>query len=159
VSALTSLSSTRSIPIFVITGEPAAKHKDLCIGLGAKEYFEKPTDFKQLKECLAATIKLKQPERRDGARVQLKVILKLRGVDVNGITFEVLTTTENVSANGFYCGLEVRLEKGSIVDVFHVTEGERFVERARVVRKAWQITPLEHYGFEFTRNSSNWVLR
>jgi DNA-binding response OmpR family regulator len=156
---LTSLSFTRSIPIFVITGEPATKYKDFCIGLGAKEYFEKPLNIEQLKERLATTLKLKHPERRRGARVQLKVILKLRGVDVNGTRFELLTTTENVSANGFYCGLGARLQKDISVEVFLVTGGGRFVGRARVVRTAWQITPVEHYGFEFTQKSSNWLLR
>src|SRR2546426_2935264 len=51
---LASLSFTRLIPIFVITGEPAARYKDSCMNLGAKEYFEKPLNFGQLRSRLAA---------------------------------------------------------------------------------------------------------
>ena len=155
---LKSLSYTRLIPIFVITGEQAAIHKDFCLGLGASEYFEKPINLAKLKECLATTLKIAAPQRRRAARVQLRVTLKLRGVDVDGNKFELLTTTDNVSASGFYCGLGARLRDDSCVEVFLVTGGERFVGKANVVRTVCQTNPGELYGFEFTEKSSNWLL-
>jgi DNA-binding response OmpR family regulator len=156
--SLKSLSYTRSIPIFVITGEPAANHKAFCKGLGAQECFANPLNIGQLTERLTATLKLQLPQRRRGARVQLGVILKLRGDDVNGNKFELLTTTKNVSVNGFYCVVGARLHKDSAVEVSLVTGGERFVGRARVVRTAYGTTTAEHYGFEFTQKSDNWIL-
>jgi CheY-like chemotaxis protein len=156
---LKSLSYTRSIPIFVITGEPAEKYKDFCVGLGAKEYFEKPLNFVQLKESLAIAVKLQQPQRRHGTRVQLRVNLKLRGIDVNGAKFEVLTTTENVSANGFYCVSEASLHQDSSAEVFLMSGGERFVGRARVARESRADASGDHYGFEFTEKLENWILK
>jgi CheY-like chemotaxis protein len=155
---LKSLSYTRSIPIFVITGEPAEKCKDSCIRLGAAEYFEKPLNIGQLEESLAIALKLKQPQRRCGMRVHLTVDLKLRGTDVSGAKYEVLTTTEDVSANGFYCVSEARLHENSSAEVFMMTGGERFVGRARVVRTAHATAPGEHYGFEFTEKLENWIV-
>jgi len=157
--SLKSLSYTCSIPIFVLSGEPAEKYRDFCVGLGAKEYFEKPLNVEQFIECLAITLKLKQPQRRRGARVQLSVNLKLRGIDVNGAKFEVQTTTEDVSANGFYCASGARLHEDSSAEVFLMTGGEHLVGRARVVRTVHGITPVEHYGFEFTEKSGDWLLR
>jgi DNA-binding response OmpR family regulator len=156
--SLKSLSYTRSIPIFVITGEPAAKHKAFCTGLGAQECFANPLNIGQLTERLAATLKSKVPQRRRGARVQLRVCLKLRGVDVNGTGFELLTTTEDVSVNGFYRVLDARLHKGDTVEVFLETGGERSVGRARVVRTACQTTSADHYGFEFTEKFGDRIL-
>jgi CheY-like chemotaxis protein len=155
---LQSLSYTRAIPIFMITGESAEKYRDFCKGLGAKEFFEKPVNIAQLKERLAETLKVKQLQRRRAARVQLRVELKLRGVDVDGAGFEVITTTENVSASGFYCVLGARLREGDSVEVLVVTGGERLVGRARVVRAACRTNPVEHYGFEFTEKPGNWLL-
>jgi DNA-binding response OmpR family regulator len=155
---LKSLSYTRSIPIFVISGERAEKYKDFCVGLGAKEYFEKPLNIEQLKESLAIALKLKQPQRRRGTRVQLRVNLKLCGTDVDGSNYEVLTTTENVSSNGFYCAPQAHLHRDSSAEVFMMTGGERHVGRARVVRTASANAPGEHYGFEFTEKLGNWIV-
>src|ERR1700680_1489402 len=94
---LTSLSFTQQIPIFIVSGEVAAKYNVFCENLGSAGYFEKPVDFNQLRACLAAVLRDKRAERRTEARVRLNVILKLRGKDKNGTPFELFTTTENVS--------------------------------------------------------------
>src|ERR1700674_1490862 len=49
---LTSFSATQLIPVFVISGEGGAKTKDFCRDLGAAAYFEKPVDFKALRDSL-----------------------------------------------------------------------------------------------------------
>src|SRR2546426_1200006 len=115
---LASLSFTRLIPIFVITGEPAARYKDSCMNLGAKEYFEKPLNFGQLRSRLAAVLESKQHERRAEVRVRLRALLKLRGTDTSGRKFELLTTTDDVSASGFLCGCHALLERDAIEEVW-----------------------------------------
>src|ERR1700677_2216505 len=95
------LSYTSRIPIFVITGEAGTKYKEHCESLGAKGYFHKPVDFEALRAALSQELKGKQPERRAHKRVQMRVILRLRGTDANGKEFDEATTTENVSAGGF----------------------------------------------------------
>ena len=44
---LSSLSFTRNIPIFIVSGEDATKYKSLCRSLGAFGYFQKPVDKAQ----------------------------------------------------------------------------------------------------------------
>src|SRR5579862_6727177 len=96
-----SLSYTSRIPIFVITGEAGAKYKEHCESLGAKGYFHKPVDFVALKATLAEELKGKIPERRAHKRVQMRVVVSLRGSDAGGKQFSEATSTENVSAGGF----------------------------------------------------------
>src|ERR1700674_2276297 len=49
---LTSFSATQLIPVFIISGEGGAKTKESCRDLGAAAYFEKPVDFKALRDSL-----------------------------------------------------------------------------------------------------------
>ena len=114
---LSSVSATRLTPIIVITSLPAAEYKDYCLNLGASDYLEKPVDFASLKTRLAGVLESKQSERRTEVRVRLKVTVKLKGTDKKGSPFELLTTTEDVSAGGFLCGCAESLENGSIVEV------------------------------------------
>jgi hypothetical protein len=65
----------------------------------------------------------------------MRIALKLRGTDANGKSFEELTATENVSAEGFLCNCAHPLVKDAVVDVFLVGATERFVGRAKIVRK------------------------
>src|SRR5579863_3307945 len=51
-----SLSYTARIPIFVVSGESAAKYRDYMSSLGAADYFEKPIDFAKLKSRLATEL-------------------------------------------------------------------------------------------------------
>ena len=157
---LASLSFTRLIPIFVITGEPAARYKDSCMNLGAKEYFEKPLNFGQLRSRLAAVLESKQHERRAEVRVRLRALLKLRGTDISGRKFELLTTTDNVSASGFLCGCHALLERDAIVEVWLRSGGvELQVGRARMVRVEWPNTAWQRHGFRFVEKPHDWILR
>ncbi len=154
-----SLSYTSLIPIFVISGESAVKYKEHCEGLGARAYYEKPVDYKDLKLRLASEIRVKQAERRAHVRVRMRVILKLRGTDAQGKNFDVLTATENVSAGGFLCNCLASLSKDSIVEVFLTGAQERHVGRARVVRIESPGTPWQRCGFQFVETTSEWILR
>jgi response regulator RpfG family c-di-GMP phosphodiesterase len=158
--SLHSLSYTSRIPIFVITGEAGTKYKEHCESLGAKGYFHKPVDFTALKSALAEELKGKQPERRAHKRVQMRVVLKLRGTDANANPFDEQTTTDNVSAGGFLCSCVVPLVKGTSVDVFLTSGGaERHAGRAHVVRKESTGSAFNRFGFEFDQTTSDWVLQ
>jgi DNA-binding response OmpR family regulator len=154
------LSYTSRIPIFVITGEAGTKYKEHCESLGAKGYFHKPVDFEGLRAALRDELKGKQPERRAHKRVQMRVILKLRGTDANGKDFDESTTTDNVSAGGFLCNSAATLIKGAQVNVFLKSGGtERHAGRAHVVRKESTGTAWNRYGFQFDETTSDWVLQ
>ncbi len=155
---LSSLSFTRLIPIFVITGQPAEQYKDFCLNLGALEYFEKPVNFAQLKMRLAAVLQDKRVERRSETRIRLNAILKLTGTDVTGNKFELLTATQDVSASGFLCSCPAPLVKDALVEVSLMGHGERYAGRARVVRTEWRDTFRQRYGFQFVEKPRNWVL-
>ncbi len=158
--SLHSLSYTSRIPIFVVTGEAAAKYREHCASLGARGYFHKPIDFEALKTALAAELQTKQPERRKHKRLQMRVFLTLRGTDANGKAFEQATDTDNVSAGGFLAVCTASLVKGTRVEVFLATAGqERYVGRAHAVRKESPGSPWQRYGFEFLETTSDWVLR
>ena len=155
--SLQSLSHTARIPIFVITGQSGAKYRDHCRQLGATAFFEKPVDFRALKEALAAEIEATRPERRVHLRVRMRLQLKLRGTDSAGKSFEELTTTENVSAGGFLCVCLAPLAKDAAVEVFLAGGGLRYVGRARTVHQDVS-GPRPRYGFQFLEKNSEWVL-
>jgi DNA-binding response OmpR family regulator len=156
---LVSFSHTQNIPILIISGEPASRYEVFCRSMGAAGYFEKPVDFAALKSRLAEVIEKKPNEFRAEARVRLKVSLKLKGIDSAGAPFEELTYTENVSASGFRCLCTATLKEGSDVEVFTLTDGERFAEKARVMwveptNKSWSLV-----GFRFLQKPRLWVLQ
>jgi CheY-like chemotaxis protein len=154
------LSYTSRIPIFVITGEAGTKYKEHCEGLGAKGYFHKPVDFAALRVTLAEELKGKIPERRAHKRVQMRVILSLRGSDSGGKEFSEPATTENISAGGFLCHCSATLIKGAIIQVFLMSGGhERFAGRGKVVRKDSTGSPWQRYGLQFIEATSDWVLQ
>ena len=156
-----SLSHTSDVPIFVITGAAGIKYKEQCDNLGVADYFEKPVDFKKLKERLAAELEIKRPERRSEVRVRMRVILKLRGTDANGKTFEELAETEDVSASGFLCTCSLLLVRGVAAEVFLIGKGkkDRYAGRGRVVRKEPSGAAWQRYGFHFDETTTDWVLR
>jgi len=157
---LHTLSYTSRIPIFVVTGESGTKYKEHCASLGAKGFFQKPIDFAALKATLATEMRTKLPERRKHKRVQMRVLLRLRGVGADGRTFEQLTTTENISAGGFLANCTATLVKGTPVEVFLTAGGqERFAGRAQAVRKESPGSPWQRYGFQFLETTSDWVLQ
>ncbi len=156
--SLRSLSYTSRIPIFVITGEASAKYKEHCEQLGATAFFEKPIDFSALKNALAAELETGRPERRSAVRVRMRLNLKLRGIDVNGQPFQEAVTTENVSAGGFLCGCPQALAKESVVEVTLTGTSDRFVGKAKVVRKEAG-APWPRYGFQFVEKNTEWILQ
>ena len=79
-----SMTSTQLIPIIIVTGEAGASTKLFCEELGATAYFEKPIDFEALRAGLAKVLQAAQPERRSEVRIHLRVMVKLRGNDING---------------------------------------------------------------------------
>ncbi len=156
---LQSLSFTEPISIFLTDSATPERYREFSSGAGRKEYFEKPVDFGRLKARLREELGRRRPERRREARVRLRIDLKLRGTDVEGAQFEVRTTTDNVSANGFHCSLPMALVSDRTVLVFCLTGGERFVGVARVIRAAGegQKANLER-GFQFVEKPSEWIL-
>jgi hypothetical protein len=116
-------------------------------------------DYNELKKQLAAVIEKRQADRRIHVRVRMRVILKLKGTDAEGKSFELKTNTENVSAGGFLCACSATLLKGTPVEVFLMGDHERFVGKARVVRRDSPRTPWQHYAFQFTEMTSDWILQ
>jgi hypothetical protein len=147
--ALSSLSFTRHIPIFV-SGEDE-RNKAFCQNLGASRYFTKPIDFTKLKTDLASVLRSKRVERRADVRVQLRVVLKLRGTNKGGMFLEVRAATENVSKGGFLCACASSLEEVTTVEVYLCGEPEHYLGHARLARvvKADALNP--RYGFQFIR--------
>jgi hypothetical protein len=98
-------------------------------------------------------------EQSTEPRVRLNVILKLRGKDKYGIPFELFTTIENVSANGFLCDCTAALETDAILDIFLCNEGEHYAGTARVVRTESRDTPCPRYTFRFLKKPAEWILQ
>jgi CheY-like chemotaxis protein len=154
----TSLSSTQLIPVLVISGEAGSKTKQFCRDLGVVAYFEKPVDFDCLQARLAELLQTRRIERRSEVRVRLNVPLKLSGQGLDGKPVEVLTTTENVSLNGFLCASNARLATNVLVTVFLAGSDEP-VGKARIVRTECREGGYPRYGFRFVEKTGNWVLQ
>jgi len=155
------LSYTSYLPIFVISGAAGIKYKERCDSLGVTDYFEKPVDFKKLKEKLAAELQNSRPERRAVVRVRMRLTLRLRGTDANGKPFDDLAETEDVSTDGFLCTCALFLVKGIVADVFLTGKGkeDQYVGRGCVVRKESSAATWQRYGFQFEETTEDWVLR
>lgn len=154
-----SLSHTRMIPIFVITGQSASDHQDACLNLGATEFFQKPVDFRRLRASLESLPVKERKDRRGDVRVRLKVVLKLLGKEANGKEFELLTYTDEVSVGGFSCRCPMSLTENTVVQVFQPGgAGERLVGDARLVHTEWAGLPWQACGFVFTKKKSVWIL-
>ena len=154
----TSFSATQLIPVFIISGEGGAKTKEFCHDLGAAAYFEKPVNFEALRAALTETLKTRRRERRSEVRVALRIPLKLSGHDSQGKPFEMLTTTLNVSKNGFFCACGVALEAGATVNVDLLGSEPENAGTARVVRYEMPGTLYPRYGCSFTEKVGTWVL-
>ena len=156
--SLRSLSYTSRIPVFIVTGKAGEEAREYCKNLGATGYFEKPVDFAALKARLSQELQTQRLERRAQVRVRMRVGLKLRGTDAAGNRFEEVTATENVSAGGFLCNCAASLTQGDLLEVFLISGSERFVGRARVVRKEGSETTWQRYGFQLEEKTGQWVL-
>lgn len=154
------LSYTTRIPIFVVSGESAGKYREYMSGLGAAGYFEKPINFSELKSRLEKEISANRAERRASVRVRMKLVVKLKGVDQAGRSFEQLTTTENVSAGGFLSPLNISLAPDLSLQVFlSGAGGDRYVGKVKVVRREGTDTPWQKYAFHFIERTREWVLQ
>jgi len=156
---LKSMTSTQLIPIIIISGEAGATTKLFCKELGATAYFEKPVDFDSLRAGLERVLHAVQPERRSEVRVHLRVMLKLRGTDINEKPFEEMSTTENVSKSGFLCGCATLLKTDSTIEVNLISRGTKFEGKARVVRSEGSDTPYPRYAFRFVHKEGDWILQ
>ena len=156
--SLHSLSYTSRIRIFIISGKGGVANQEYCKNLGAAGFFPKPVDFNLLKRRLAQELGTQRPERRSHTRVPMRVSLKLRGTDAAGKPFEERTATENVSAGGFRCNCATSLATGTTIEVFLVGEKERYVGRARVVRRESELNG-QRYSFHLEEKKGEWVVR
>ena len=155
---LASLCFTELTPIFVISGAPKALYKDFCERLGAKGYFEKPIDFDLLERRLQATVSKPGEALRKERRIRLRLGIKLQGTDSTGKTFEILTSTENVSRHGFACGVNVSLKQNAVVQVFlWEPDGPPVCRtgRAGLARKLEIAAP--RCGFRFLEEPREWI--
>ncbi len=156
---LKSMTSTQLTPIIIISGEAGASTKLFCKELGATAYFEKPVDFDALRSGLERVLHAAQPERRSELRVRLQVTLKLRGTDINEKPFDEMSTTENISKSGYFCGCTAILKKDSTIEVYLVSGGTKFIGKARVVRSEGCDTPYPRYAFQFIQKEGDWILQ
>jgi DNA-binding response OmpR family regulator len=155
-----SFSYTSLIPIFVVSGggEARTRYEAHCEQLGAKAYFDKPINFAQLRSKLAAEFEQSRPNRRRELRLPMRVPLKLKGQTKEGIPFEELTVTQDVSTGGFLCSCTMGLVKGAVLEVFVAKGAEVYAGRARVVRKEPGSISGQCYGFHFQEKTSEWVV-
>jgi hypothetical protein len=90
----------------------------------------------------------------------MKLVLKLKGTDERGRSFEQLTTTENVSAGGFLCNLPVVLPPDARLDVFFSgSDTDRHAGTVRAVRQEASNSPWQRYGFQFVERSPEWIFQ
>ena len=148
---------TQRIPIVIVTGQPAEKYREISLSLGATEYFEKPLAALELKTFLARLLKNKPKERRTEDRASLRLIVKLRGTDSGGSTFETVSTTEDLSAYGFICSCTAPLDDNALVEVFLRSPVEQWVGRARVARREWTDRYWKRYAFRFIEQPRVWL--
>ena len=153
-----SFSQTQLIPIFVVSGQVGIEMKNACDALGAAGFFEKPIDFDVVKARLV-TVKRQTIVPRSEVRVQIRVPIKLRGMDMDGKEFEEITPTENVSLSGFFCGCESPLKKDTIVEVYFARDAREFAGRARCVRLESRETGPPQYAFRFVEKTGKWILQ
>jgi CheY-like chemotaxis protein len=153
-----SMACTQLTPLIIISAEGGGNTKLLCRELGATAYFEKPVDFKRLRETLDHVLLAAQPERRSEARVHLRVMLQLRGTDCNDKPFDEVSATENVSHSAFLCGSTALLKQDSTIEVHLLNEGAKFVGQARVIRFEGSETSHPRYALRFVKKEGDWIL-
>jgi DNA-binding response OmpR family regulator len=157
-----SMSSTQLIPILIVTGEAGADTKSYCEELGATAFFEKPVDFAALRDGLAKVLLAAQPERRSEVRICMRVLVKVRGKNLEGKIFEEefeeQCATENISRSTFFCGCKALLKKNSEVAVSLISGAQKFLGVARVVRCDSDLT-YRRYAFRFVEKDVNWILK
>ena len=116
-------------------------------------------DFPALKKALNQDLSGKQAERRAHLRVPLKVMLKLVTTEEGRRGNAELATTENISAGGFLCSCSAVLLKDAVLDVYLAGQEDRYIGKARVVRKESAGAPWQKYGFQFIEKNEDWLLQ
>jgi CheY-like chemotaxis protein len=159
LETFTSFSRTQTTPVIVVSGEGGAQTKEDCKRLGAAAYFEKPIDFEALRSGLQQIVKSRRHPPRNEVRVQLRVALKLRGTDIQGNKFDDTATTDDVSISGFQCACAAELAMDSIVDVYLVSYGDKYVGKAKIMHAGTKKENLRHYGCRFTEKTGPWTLQ
>lgn len=154
---LSSCSKTQPIPVFLVSGEPAASTQRYCKELGAAGCFEKPIDFEALRGCLARLQKQNAVPRAE-VRVRLRVPIKIVGLDTQGKKFQEKAYTENVSLSGFLCSCSAALQMDTLVEVYLAEPKEQYVGMARLVRSEKPERTGIRYGFRFVEKKGPWVL-
>jgi DNA-binding response OmpR family regulator len=153
-----SFSQTHLVPIFVVSGALKEGEKESCSALGATGFFGKPIDFDALRTRLA-TVKRHTVVPRSEVRVQLRVPVKLQGIDIDGNEFVEMTLTDNVSLSGFLCSCKATLRSESVVEVYLTNTGDRLVGKARCVRSDEHDGNPPQYAFRFIERSGTWILQ
>jgi CheY-like chemotaxis protein len=156
---LSSLSFTSHIPIVIVSGESSERYKSLCESIGAKGFFQKPVNIEALQKKLASLIVLSHEKSQAKPRVRLRVMLRLRGIDSTDTDFEIVTATENVSANGFLCGCSALVGLNSILEVSLAMDGAPSAGKARVTQVDWPGTVGQRCDFEFLEKPVDWILQ
>ncbi len=155
---LSTCSKTQPIPVFLVSGEPAASTQRYCKELGAAGCFEKPIDFNALRKCLARLQKQNAVPRAE-VRVRLRVPIKIAGIDAHGRDIQEKAYTENVSMSGFLCSCCATLPIDSLVGIYLVEPKDQYVGKARVVRsESSESSSTTRYGFRFVEKKGSWVL-
>lgn len=156
---LRNASFAAQIPVFAIAPKTAAVPESQYPELGVSTFFERPVNLEEIKNRLIYALEGPRINRRAHPRIRMRTILKLRGNDVSGKHFDELTATENVSVGGFLCNSTTPLDLNSKVEVLLVSEGERFVGRARLAHKENFVGPWQRYGFHFEEKTTEWVVQ
>ncbi len=108
---------------------------------------------------LAELTREKPSNRRKETRVQLKIMVELRGISRHGKPFQELAVTDDVSPSGFRCAATVPLDVKSVVETYVSGGGRKQrVGRAEVVHVMWPGTPAQQYGFHFLQKPMAWIL-
>lgn len=156
---LSSMTLTQEMPVLVLSGNPPEDYEDYCSHLGARDYFQKPVDFKKLSARISELVDQDAAEIPPEVHLGLRVCIELRGLNRFGKPFHELTATEDVSANGFRCVCGADLESKSVVEVFlRSGETKRRVGRARLVHAAIRRRQAPQYGFQFMQRPVEWLL-
>ncbi len=108
---------------------------------------------------LGETTRRKRPERRTNLRFKIQLALRLCGKDENGLPFEELTITDDVSVTGFLCACDARLAKDIVVEDYLGGHAGQRIGLARVARKDPSGAPSQKFGFHFIEKKGDWILQ
>jgi hypothetical protein len=85
--------------------------------------------------------------------------MRIGGVDTHGKPFDVQVMTHDASVSGFACHCQVSIPIGSAVDAWMNSSKKLAPGRARAVSVEKRDTAEQRYGFQFTQQPEQWILR